>query len=92
MNFTMIGLKLIHNFPFGFFYQSNFDEPGSEFVTCEPVDFKESPAFLECIKDPDYRQWASDLNAFWKQLCRQMTDDVAVSQNIPFQYFVGFFR
>lgn len=44
-----------------------------------PDDWKESPAFLESIKDPDYRQWASDLNAFWKQLGRRMTDDVAVS-------------
>lgn len=44
-----------------------------------PGDWRESPVFLEHIKDPDYRQWASDLNAFWKQLGRQMTEDVAVS-------------
>lgn len=47
-----------------------------------PDDWKESPSFLESIKDPDYRQWASDLNAFWKQLGRRMTDDVAVSNSV----------
>lgn len=50
-----------------------------------PNDWKESPAFLERVKDPDYREWASDLNAFWKQLGRRMTDDVAVSVQIVYQ-------
>lgn len=60
--------------------QDNFEQPGAEFVEWTPTDWKENPAFLDKIKDPDYRQWASDLNAFWKQLGRQMTDDVAVSK------------
>lgn len=64
---------------FKIFKQDYFEKPGAEFVDWVPQDWKESPTFLETIKDPDYRQWASDLNAFWKQLGRQMTEDVAVS-------------
>ncbi|XP_031633665.1 trehalase isoform X3 [Contarinia nasturtii] len=59
------------------FVNDYFEKPGAEFVQWVPQDWKESPAFLDKIKDPDYRQWASDLHAFWKQLGRQMTDDVA---------------
>lgn len=61
------------------FVNDNFEQPGAEFVDWVPGDWKDNPKFLESVKDPDYRQWASDLNAFWKQLGRRMTDDVAVS-------------
>lgn len=57
-------------------------DKGAEFEDYIPEDWKEQPSFLENIKDPDYRQWASDLNAFWKRLGRRMTDDVAVSKLI----------
>lgn len=56
-----------------------------------PDDWKESPTFLESIKDPDYRQWASDLNAFWKRLGRRMTDDVAVSTQTELIFSFRFF-
>lgn len=48
-----------------------------------PDDYVESPKVLETIKDPDYRQWAKDLNALWLDLGRKMTDDVAVSFATP---------
>lgn len=47
-------------------------------------DWNDSQAFLETIRDPDYYQWVPDLNAFRKQLGRQLTEDAAVSILDPF--------
>lgn len=58
------------------FVTENFEKPGAEFVDWTPSDWKDSPAFLERIKDADFRQWAADLHAFWKELGRKMTPDV----------------
>lgn len=66
---------------FYFRIQENFDPPGSEFVKYVPDDYVENPRVLDLIKDPDYRQWAKDLNDLWLLLGRKMTDDVAVSQD-----------
>lgn len=62
--------------------QENFDPPGSEFVKYVPEDYVQNPRLLDLISDPDYRQWAKDLNDLWLLLGRKMTDDVAVSFNI----------
>lgn len=59
--------------------QQNFDPVGSEFVKYVPSDYVENPRVLDLIRDPDYRQWAKDLNDLWLLLGRKMTDDVAVS-------------
>lgn len=59
------------------FVRDNFDREGSEFQKYVPSDYVKEPAFLRRIADPMYRQFASALNAYWPQLGRNMTDDVA---------------
>lgn len=66
--------------------KDNFDGTGTELVSWVPEDFKDSPAFLKNIKDPDYQQWAFNLNALWKQFGRRMTEDVEVSGESIFLY------
>ncbi|XP_037944957.1 trehalase isoform X1 [Teleopsis dalmanni] len=58
------------------FVNNHFDDLGKEFVPWLPADWKEHPAFLDSIYDPDLKQWASDLNGIWKDLGRKMIDDV----------------
>ena len=50
---------------------SYIDEAGSDLNIWEPSDLQEFPAFLDTIKDPEYKQWGSDLNQLWKLLGRQ---------------------
>lgn len=59
--------------------EAHFEDVGSEFVKYVPDDYVESPRVLDTIRDPDYRQWARDLNDLWLVLGRKMTDKVAVS-------------
>lgn len=63
-------------------FQDNFDPPGAEFETWEPSDWTNRPKFIEKIKDADFRQWAIDLNAFWKELGRKMIPDVEVNSRL----------
>nr|UNW45414.1 trehalase [Calliptamus italicus] len=67
------------------FVNENFDPPGSEFEPWDPMDWVENPAFLDRIDDPLYRNWASELNHFWKNLGRKMKDDV---KEHPEQYSI----
>lgn len=64
--------------------QENFDPVDTEFVDWIPDDYVETPKVLDIIKDPDYRQWAKDLNDLWLVLGRKMTDAVKVSFSILF--------
>lgn len=61
------------------FVEEHFEPVGSEFVKYVPEDYVENPRVLETIRDPDYRQWAKDLNDLWLVLGRKMTENVAVS-------------
>ncbi|XP_053689119.1 trehalase isoform X2 [Sabethes cyaneus] len=56
-----------------------FDKPGAEFENWIPDDWKESPAFLQGIKDEELRQFASSLNQIWHELGRKMIDDVEIN-------------
>ncbi|XP_047101886.1 trehalase-like [Schistocerca piceifrons] len=67
------------------FVNDTFDPPGSEFEPWDPVDWVENPAFLDRIDDPLYREWASELNHFWKNLGRKIKDDV---REHPEQYSI----
>ncbi|XP_070547492.1 trehalase-like isoform X2 [Ptychodera flava] len=62
------------------FVDEYYDGPGEEFEDWDPQDWKENPAFLSDIADDDYREFASDLNALWKELGRQIKIDVNNSQ------------
>lgn len=59
--------------------QSNFDKRGTEFGDWTPTDWKESPAFLQNIKDPNFRKFGADLHVLWKVLGRKMHENITVS-------------
>lgn len=50
-------------------------------ISCEPEDWKEKPSSFEKILDPDLKQFAYDLNAVWKTLCRQVESFPNKNQN-----------
>ncbi|XP_038065290.1 trehalase-like [Patiria miniata] len=58
------------------FVEANFDGPATEFTDWTPTDWNPSPAMFEKINDEKLRAWASDLNDLWKELGRQIKDDV----------------
>jgi len=39
-------------------------------------DWKENPAILKSIQDPQYREWANRLNYIWKTLARKINNDL----------------
>jgi len=49
---------------------------GDELQPWAPGDWKDNPAFLEKIADPNLKEWAKDLNFLWKNLSRKMDDDI----------------
>ncbi|XP_067628376.1 trehalase isoform X3 [Eurosta solidaginis] len=58
------------------FVDTHFEERGKEFEEWSPLDWKEQPNFLNDINDPDLKQWGADLNVIWKELGRNMINDV----------------
>ncbi|EWM22633.1 trehalase [Nannochloropsis gaditana] len=59
------------------FLTQYFTAPGSDLVEHVPPDHSESPALLLSLADhAPYQRWAAELNHFWKQLCRKVSDDV----------------
>lgn len=57
------------------FVNSNFDST-DEAVPWTLPDWQENPAFLERIRDLQYREWVSKLNDIWKTLARQVSPRV----------------
>ncbi|CAA9998368.1 unnamed protein product, partial [Nesidiocoris tenuis] len=47
-----------------------------------PNDWSDNPPVLDKIKDPDYKEFASDLNAIWKKLARIMDVQVKEDANL----------
>eukprot|EP00057_Strongylocentrotus_purpuratus_P027221 XP_011681695.1 PREDICTED: trehalase [Strongylocentrotus purpuratus] len=58
------------------FVAEYFDGPNIEFEDWEPSDWKENPGFIDGIKDDELKEWARDLNELWKELGRQIKQDV----------------
>jgi len=58
------------------FVESHFDPPGIEMESWSPPDWRCEPAYLDQIKDPELKKFASSLNLIWKQLGRHMKDCV----------------
>ncbi|MFH4984211.1 hypothetical protein AB6A40_010920 [Gnathostoma spinigerum] len=54
------------------FLSDNFYPPGSELEECDLDDWIEKPPELLKISDPKLREWALELNAIWKSLCRRL--------------------
>ncbi|XP_070149009.1 trehalase [Polyergus mexicanus] len=42
-------------------------------------DWKENPAILKSIQDPQFREWARRLNNIWETLARKIKDDVMIN-------------
>ncbi|CAH1391066.1 unnamed protein product [Nezara viridula] len=57
------------------FVTENFKD-GSELELWEPHDWSQQPNILNRIKDDNFREWAFQLNAIWKNLSRRITEDV----------------
>jgi len=64
------------------FVNETFDPPGSEFEDWDPIDWVPRPKFLNKIRDPVFRGWAKSLHLFWKELGRQMKDEVRNSTEL----------
>jgi alpha,alpha-trehalase len=58
------------------FLEENFGEAGSDLTQWEPTDLKDDFDLLDRITDPNYKQWAHELNQFWKELGRKFKDEV----------------
>jgi alpha,alpha-trehalase len=57
------------------FVNAHFLEAGSDLDEYVPRDWQENPAFLTGVA-PEYKKWATDLNALWKTLGREVSDSV----------------
>ncbi|XP_034949045.1 trehalase isoform X2 [Chelonus insularis] len=64
------------------FVEENFDPEGSEFEEWDPEDWTPKPKFLEGIRDPKLKKFASDLNDIWKQLGRKIKEDVKINSDL----------
>lgn len=71
---------------FSFTPQQHFDKRGSEFIDWTPGDWKESPAYLNKIKDSNFRWFANKLNELWKKLGRKMKSEITVSVLVVYKY------
>lgn len=55
------------------FLKKHFHPPGEDLVVHEPVDHNSDPSILRLLDGhAHYQAWASELNAFWKQLVRRV--------------------
>ncbi|KAJ8681749.1 hypothetical protein QAD02_017541, partial [Eretmocerus hayati] len=57
------------------FVLENFEEV-DELLNATLIDWRPNPSNLERIKDPRYKEWASNLNHIWKDLAKRMDTDV----------------
>lgn len=55
------------------FIEAHFSPPGAELENCTPADWKENPGKLMSIQDPEFREWALQLNGLWKHLCKKVS-------------------
>lgn len=60
------------------FVEENFSMQDELYNSTLP-DWRESPAILERIKDPQFRELAKELNKIWKKLARKMSNDIAAN-------------
>ena len=58
------------------FVNENFDPEGSEFEPWQPQDWHVDPQILDQIQDDEYQSFAQDLHQRWKDLGRQIKQDV----------------
>eukprot|EP01080_Neovahlkampfia_damariscottae_P009912 gene9912-2234_t len=57
------------------FVLTYFDEPGSELMQYEPLDWKEKPKFIDTIESVEFKILSSNINGIWKQLVRKFNHE-----------------
>lgn len=72
------------------FLNDYFLPVGSDLDSWVPTDYSEDPAILDRITNPAYKTWASDLNALWLVLGRQVNQSVTENPSqhsfLPYNY------
>ncbi|KAH7715910.1 Trehalase family protein [Aphelenchoides avenae] len=63
------------------FIEAHFSPPGAELENCTPADWKENPGKLMSIQDPEFREWALQLNGLWKHLCKKIKPEIYQAVN-----------
>lgn len=63
------------------FVDSHFEEPGHELIEVFPEDWAPFPQSFQKIEDVYLRRWALHLHRIWRDLCRQVKDDVRTHQD-----------
>ncbi|XP_045412298.1 trehalase [Lemur catta] len=58
------------------FVAEHFQDVGQELQSWTPVDWKDSPQFLQKISDAKLRAWAGQLHELWKKLGKKMKPEV----------------
>uniref|UniRef100_A0AC35FUA1 Trehalase n=1 Tax=Panagrolaimus sp. PS1159 TaxID=55785 RepID=A0AC35FUA1_9BILA len=61
------------------FLNQHFLSPGHELLNCTPDGWQDNPEKLMSIVDPELREWALQLNAIWKKLCKEMDQKVSLN-------------
>ena len=71
--FGKMSIENIDREQFTEFLSENFLPAGHELLNCTPDGFQDNPEKLMTIQDPDLKEWALELNAIWKRLCKQVS-------------------
>ncbi|BES99964.1 trehalase (brush-border membrane glycoprotein) [Nesidiocoris tenuis] len=74
--------KILSSFVDEYFVDCSDDPSCKELLPWNPNDWSDNPPVLDKIKDPDYKEFASDLNAIWKKLARIMDVQVKEDANL----------
>lgn len=58
------------------FLKDNFNPPNDELNKCDPKDWHDKPEKIIKIQDKTLREWALNLHATWRTLCREIKPEV----------------
>jgi hypothetical protein len=78
------------------FLNQHFLSPGHELLNCTPDGWQDNPEKLMSIVDPELREWALQLNAIWKKLCKEVCHENAKRKgfknttNVFFLFYTNF--
>ncbi|KAJ8675860.1 hypothetical protein QAD02_011646 [Eretmocerus hayati] len=60
----------------GYFIHENFGGENELMQPANLTDWRDNPSFIEFIQDDSYKEWAYNLNEIWKNLAREMSENV----------------
>ena len=64
------------------FLSKNFEDPGNFLSKWTPDDWVPKPKFVSDIYDLKLKKWMIDVNAIWKELGREYSNDVKVNNSL----------